>query len=142
MFAVYAADIRMGGLGLSDPAPGILLDCTDEAERQMIVEWVDKEIGATPTDWGRRMLGGLRLELQIDTLDDDAFIEICRQTDRIEDLVERLLEIGRVEQALAEARQVNDYRLLTAANLFLRHGHADLGRMLIRNVSPAVKTTG
>ena len=48
-------------------------------------------------------MGGLLLDLQADTIDDEAFLLICRQTGRLNDLVDRLLSLNRTDEAVGEA---------------------------------------
>ena len=55
-------------------------------------------------------------------MDDDAFLEICRESGRLNDLVDRLLMLGRLDEALAEADRAGDSDLLTLTGTFRQHG--------------------
>lgn len=66
--------------------------------------------------------GGFLLDLEGDTLDDEAYLQICRETGLIKDAVERLLELGRVDEAARETKQASDYEMLSIADLFVEAG--------------------
>ena len=53
-------------------------------------------------------MGGLLLDLQAEKLDDESFLQICRQSGRFNDLVNRLLQLGRWKR-----RSVKPRRLMT-----------------------------
>jgi uncharacterized Zn finger protein len=90
--------------------------------------------------WGERFLrqryGGFLLSLEEDRLDDEAFLRICRETGRRKDLVDRLLALGRVDEAVAAARQAKDYVLLGLVGVFAAHDRDDLAESLIRARPP------
>jgi uncharacterized Zn finger protein len=130
----------MGGIGIGDAVPVILLEQTTLQERQTITGWAEARLSMV-SDWGRQALGGLRLELQADTLDDESFLQICRQTGRLADLVDRLLTLERVDEAEVEARQAGDYDLLNLADLFDQHGHGSLAQTLLRERSQTSQDT-
>jgi uncharacterized Zn finger protein len=77
----------------------------------------------------------LLLDLQEDSLDDEAYLEICRQTGRVDGLIERLLQLGRVEEAILETQKVEDYRLPILANIFVEYGFGSQAEGLIRKRS-------
>ncbi|MDI6769104.1 MAG: SWIM zinc finger family protein [Anaerolineales bacterium] len=139
LFDIYAWDVKMGGIGVGDSAPGILLERATPQERQMISDWIETALDEAG-DWGRRAMGGLLLKLQADTMDDESFLEICRQTGRLKDLVERLLSLGRVDEAAGESRQAGDYDLLSLADLFEQHGHGRVAQTLIREQATSQDT--
>jgi uncharacterized Zn finger protein len=82
--------------------------------------------------WGRERYGRFLLQLEEAWLDDEAYLEICRQTGRRGDLVERLLDLRRVDEAAAAAREAHDYVLVRLADRFVAHGHDQLAESLIR----------
>jgi uncharacterized Zn finger protein len=86
-------------------------------------------------------LGGLLLDLQAEKLDDETFLEICRQSGRLVDLVDRLLRLGRLEEAINETEKVEDYRLLTLADIFLQQGHGSLVERLVQSRSESSQDT-
>jgi len=132
LFDIYAWDLKAGGIGIGDRVPDILLEQATAQERQMISDWIETSL-LSMKDWARRAMGGLLLELQADTMDDESYLEVCRQTGRLKDLVDRLLALRRTDQAVGEARQASDYDLLSLADLFVQHGHGSLAETLIRD---------
>lgn len=72
-------------------------------------------------------------------MDDEAFLEHCRKLGLVSDLVDRLLELGRDEEAAEHARKAEDYELLNLADLFVRHRKADLAEELVRERSEKSK---
>jgi uncharacterized Zn finger protein len=134
LFNILLSDINMGGYGLSDEIPYILVAETKPAEETLLIDWIKAAIQDTRS-WGREILGGLLLDLQEDSLDDEAYLEICRQTGRVDGLIERLLQLGRVEEAILETQKVEDYRLPILANIFVEYGFGSQAEGLIRKRS-------
>ena len=132
LFDVYAWNLKAGGIGIGDRVPDILLEQATPQERQMISDWIEKALPGVD-DWARGAMGGLLLRLRADTMDDESFLETCRLTGRLKDLVDRLLTLRRTDQAVGEARQASDYDLLSLADQFVLHGHAPLAEALIRD---------
>jgi SWIM zinc finger len=144
LFGVYAFDMKMGGLGLSDEVPDVLVRHTTPEERQMVAGWVREALPKGEewsADYRRRVYGGFLLDLEADTLDDESFLRICRETGRLQDLVDRLLALGREEEAVAEAGRAGDYALIQLADLFVQHGHGDVAeRLMVERTQTSVDT--
>jgi hypothetical protein len=138
LFEVIQFDTGLGGFGLSDAVPGLLVAYASPTERRLVAGWVreampERRSGADWSgDYTRKAYGGILLQLEADILDDETFLALCRETGRIEDAVNRLLERGRVDEAVQGAEQAPDMALLDLAALFEKHGHADLGEHLVR----------
>jgi len=79
------------------------------------------------------------LALEKDTLDDETYLQICRETHRNFDLVDRLLALGRVDEAIREAKQVNDSDLLNMAHIFVEHGQDAVAERLIQERAEQTK---
>ena len=140
LFVSYAWDLKAGGIGIGERVPEILLEQATSQERQMVSDWIEKALPGVG-DWARGTLGGLLLRLRADTMDDESFLETCRLTGRLKDLVDRLLALGRVDEANGEARQASDYNLLGLADLFILHGHAPLAEKLMRDRAQTSRDT-
>jgi uncharacterized Zn finger protein len=145
LFDAYVFDVTAGGISLADEAPGLLIDAATPEERRMVAGWV-RSILENPgqaglsggiESWGRSALGGLLLDLEEDELDDEGYLAICRGSGRIGDAVERLLQSGRLDEAIAETRGAGDYALIALADLFVEQGHPDAAAELIRTRSRA-----
>ncbi|MEZ4708092.1 MAG: SWIM zinc finger family protein [Caldilineaceae bacterium] len=134
MFDIWQWDSNMGGYGAADSIPGPLLEHSSVAEKALVAEWVRDNIptpGQSRSDWNRQRFGGLLLMLEADTLDDDAFIETCRQTGRHAELLDRLLSLQRVDEAVAYVRNISDYELVANADRFVQYGHAQVAWDLV-----------
>jgi hypothetical protein len=134
LFDLYLWDLQAGGLGYADETPSILANQANPEEKQMIAAWIQEEI-PDGTDWDddhqRRALGGLLLTLMSGTLDDENYLLICRETGRTQDLIDRLLGLERVDEALSAARSARKSSLTAIADLFEAHGLAQLGKQII-----------
>jgi uncharacterized Zn finger protein len=129
-YEILEYDIGQGGIGLSDCLPDLIELATPE-ERHMMAGWVREDMAGSD-GWRREHLGGLLLDLEADTLDDETYLRVCRETGRRYDLVERLLQLGRLEEALREAESANDWELLQLADLLVSRRHANEAERLVR----------
>src|SRR5205807_5401327 len=103
-------------------------------ERQTIAEWIgerlaDEEEAITGSE--RQAYGGFWLDLEKETLDDEAYLRICRETGRTSDLVDRLLALGRIDEAVRETQRVDDLAFLKLADLFVQHGQDAVAERLV-----------
>ncbi|MDY7076215.1 MAG: SWIM zinc finger family protein, partial [Chloroflexota bacterium] len=139
LFDVYRWDVDFGGIDMGYQAPSIILEQATLEEKQQVAGWVRAAMPAGES-WSdnhhRQVYSGFLLNLEKDQMDDEAFLRVCRETKRWRDLVDRLLALGRVEEAGATAREVSDYELLRLADIFASHDHADLAEELIRERPP------
>lgn len=79
----------------------------------------------------REVLGQLLLGLEGDILDDDSYLKICRETGRLNDLIERLLKLKRVKEAEHAARAAEDYSLFKTLEIFVQQKPTDLAEKLV-----------
>jgi hypothetical protein len=134
LFDLYLWDLQAGGLGFADETPSILAGQANPDEKQMIAAWIREEIPEgteREDDFQRRALGGLWLTLMSGGLDDETYLRICRETGRTQDLIDRLLSLERVDEALSAARSARKNHLTAIADLFVAHGHPQLGKQII-----------
>ena len=115
VFSAYQWDtIKIGGVGAADNVPEILTSQTTPSERTEIAKWM-REIMPKGDSWSdgyhREVLGRLLLDLEAAILDDEAYLKICRQTGRLNDLIDRLLILGRVEEVEDAASKAEEYPL-------------------------------
>ena len=135
LFSAYQWDsIKIGGVGAADCVPEILTSQTTPDERIEIAKWT-REILPRGNNWSdgyhREVLGRLLLDLEADILDDEAYLKICRQTGRSNDLIERLLKLKRIKEAEDEARKADDYSLFKTLEIFTRYKQTDLSEKLV-----------
>ncbi|GAB1470712.1 SWIM zinc finger family protein [Chloroflexota bacterium] len=143
LFSVYRWDtIKLGGVGAADCAPEILTSKTTSEERVEIAKWV-REIMPKGDSWSdgyhRETLGRLLLDLEADILDDETYLKICRETGRLNDLIERLLQLNRVDEATNAASAAEDYPLFLALNVFVKHKQTELVEKLVTERLPNIK---
>lgn len=129
-------DVNFGGIDMGYEAHPIILEEATAAEKAEIVQWVQEAMppdddDSWSTEWRRQAYGAWLLDLQADTLDDETYLRICRESGRTSDLVNRLLELDRVDEAVHEAQEAGDYTLLQLADLFVRHGHEPIAADLL-----------
>jgi hypothetical protein len=138
LFECYRDDVDMGGIGLGDEVPGLIVEQATADEKREVAGLVREfltEVGGGETGWyTRRSLGAFLLDLEADILDDEGFLRVCRETGRKVDLVERLLELGRVKEARAEVETSTDHERIEFADMFLKHGQPDLADVLVRDM--------
>ncbi len=144
LFDVLRWDTDQGGLGADEGVPDILDTQATPEEKQMLAGWV-RDLLKTISggrddfhrDWRRQSYGALLLDLEADTMDDETFMRVCRETGRIHDLADRLLTLHRTEEALETARGVGDIDLLGMADIFTNHEQEPLIReLLLKRVTP------
>ena len=136
MFDIYQHDLGAeNSLGFAARAEDQLVRHTTPLERRTIVDWIrdvladeeEKVFGST-----LRAYGGFLLNLEQDTLDDEDYLRICRETGRTSDLVERLLTSGRIDEAARETQQVHDFTFLGLVDLFIQHEQDVVAEQLVR----------
>ena len=131
LYEVMRWDVGMGGMDLGYEAKDFLLAHATDEERADVRAQIEADLARLrPADdwtggWRRKTLGGLLLELQPGEVDDETYLQVCRASGRTEDLVARLLQLGRLEEALTAARAASDYVLLQLTPHFLGHDHGE-----------------
>ena len=144
LFAIYQRDLHADDnhdfyTGAADQ----LVRYATPLERQTIVEWIrealaDEEQEITGSE--RQAYGKFWLDLQKESLDDETYLRICRETGRISDLIDRLLTLGRIDEAAREAQQVDDTTLLGLVDLFMQHGQdAEAERLMRARISAPIR---
>jgi tetratricopeptide (TPR) repeat protein len=121
LFSAYQWDtIKIGGVGAADCVPEILTSQTTPEERMEIAKWTRK-ILPTGNSWSdgyhRETLGRLLLDLESDILDHESYLKLCRETGRLNDLIERLLKLKRIKEAEDAARVAEDYPLFKTLDI-------------------------
>ena len=127
LFDIYRFDVGYGGVGLGEAAPDLILEHATGEEKRAAAGWVRAampEGDSWSDNFQRQVYGSFLLDLELAHLDDASFLNICRESGRLADLVDRLLTLGRLEEAIAEAEPAGDHELLTLADIFRDHGCA------------------
>jgi len=143
LFSAYQWDtIKLGGVGAADCVPEILTAQTIPEERIEIAKWTRKILpnGNSWSDgYHRETLGRLLLDLESDILDDESYLKLCRETGRLNDLIERLLKLKRIKEAEDVARVAEDYPLFKTLEIFESHGQASLAEKLVTERLKTIK---
>src|SRR5260221_14602118 len=117
LFDVYEFDTNLENdmPVMSDKEPAILVRYTTPEERSMIAKWV-REAFDLDIDWHADDVGEdyedfdvLLLGLESDGIADETFLRISREMESYHYVVDRLLKLGRLDEALAEAKHVENY---------------------------------
>ena len=127
LFEIYRSDVDCGGVGLGEAAPDLILEHATGEEKRAVAGWVRAampEGNSRSDNYHRQVYGRFLLDLEMADLDDASFLSICRESGRLDDLVGRLLTLGRLDEAISEAELAGDYELLTLADIFREHGRA------------------
>src|SRR5262249_15000183 len=128
-------DTRQGGIGLGDTVYDYLMEDTTPEEKAQLAGWIRAALprarGST-SDWQYDSYSGMLLDLEGETMDDEAFLAFCRQHGRQRDLTDRLLSLGRVDEAVQEAQSTSAYDLLHLADLFVHHKQGATAEHLIQ----------
>jgi len=138
LFDIYAFDVDFGGIGLADEVPEWVLEQASREERARVAEWIRDRLlrkAGFGSDWRRQTYGGFLLALEQEEMDDETYLQICRETHRLEDLVDRLLALGRLDEAVAEAERAGDYDLLQLAEVFVAHRQGEAAERLLADRS-------
>lgn len=142
LFDVYCTDLSWGGIGLGEGAPTFLLERTTVEEKRVVAGWLRAVMGQDQVKSDSFKLqahGGLLLDLEMEELDDAAFLKVCREAGLLGDLVDRLLTLGRLEEAIAEAQGAGDQELLALGDVFCQH---DLAHRIEPLLSRRVEVSG
>src|SRR3989440_792783 len=136
LFDIYQRDLQAeNSLDFAAKASDQLVKYTKPLERTTIAAWIhdiltDEDEKVTGSR--RQAYGGFLLALEKDTLDDATYLQICRETGRTSELVDRLLTLGRVDEAVRETQQVDDNALHRLVDLFIQHGQDAVAERLVK----------
>ena len=130
LFEIHRFDLDWGGIGLGKAAAVLILEHATGDERRAVAGWVRAAMSMVrDSSWSdnyhRQAHGRFLLDLEMADPDDDAFLSICRESGLAAELVDRLLVLGHLDEAISEAELVGDYELLVLADVFREHGRAE-----------------
>src|SRR6266487_3258903 len=136
LFAIYQRDLHADeSHSFYGSASDQLVRYTQPLERQMLATRIhdvltnkEERIAGSP----RQAYGRFLLDLEQDTLDDETYLRICRETGRTSDLIDRLLTLGRIDEAARETERVDDSSFPRLADLFVAHGQDAVAERLAR----------
>jgi catechol 2,3-dioxygenase-like lactoylglutathione lyase family enzyme len=136
LFDIYVQDLHASGEhDFASRAAEQLVRYARPLERPTIAEWIQDALDDEEeevSDFQRRAYGRFLLDLEKDTLDEEAYLRICHETGRISDLIDRLLALGRVDEAVKEIQHADSYAFLSLIDLFMRHGQDAVAERLVK----------
>src|SRR6266487_3609675 len=94
----------------------------DGAPGRVVQECVEGLGTCLESERRRKRYGALLLILEADRLSDEEFLRIGRETKSIQEVVTRLLELDRVDEAVQDASQADSWQLVKLADLFVQYG--------------------
>ncbi len=131
---LWWADIGHGGIGLSGGVPDVLRKHANKAEKARLASEVRERLpGEASSAFRREAASKLFLALGGDRLNDTAYLEFCRDNGLHMERVERLLRLGRAEEAARAADDIPHYRLTEAADLLVMARHPPLAVAVVRD---------
>lgn len=101
------------------------------------MSWVEEELRKFSdlddfsSKWRTEAYGRFLINLQTQSLSDEEYIALCRRTGQFQALIERLLQLERVQEAITDSQAASDYELLALADLFVAHGHSKVAEEII-----------
>lgn len=139
LWEIYRYDIDFGGIGLGEDVPEIFEKDLTDAERTTVAEWIRPLIKKQPgqkdswaDDWHRQQYGAIYLDLKGEALSDEEYLQLCRESGLVGDVVNWLLERKRIEEAQAEAQHVADHELPPIADLFVQFGDQERAARMVQ----------
>jgi hypothetical protein len=132
LLELYRFDMVRGGVALGIDVARVIAASVTDAERPVVADWIRGMLPTVDSHDARRSLGGLLLELIGNSLGEEELFDICRHSDRIFDLVRRLAQLGRMDQAIEESHGADDGELLSIADLWVRYQQTPLAERLVR----------
>ncbi len=136
LFAIFHFDVETGELGLKGEASEVVLKHATNQERSLIAHWTYQANSQVQgTEWSVerhcQQYGAFLLNLAGEEITDELFLHICHETRRFSDMVERLLVLGRADEAATEAGFASDRELLSMIDLFIQSGYDDVAERVM-----------
>ncbi|MFB6264698.1 MAG: SWIM zinc finger domain-containing protein [Bradymonadaceae bacterium] len=144
LWEIFEWDIQQGGFLYGISFVHAFDDCTDDSERQTVVDWVrqslgeyasDADDGSYSNDWRLRRLGSLVLELEGETLSESETVNLVERAGLEDWWVDELLERGEVERALETTRAQPERDRLNLADRFVEEGRPDIAEDLLTEIA-------
>lgn len=130
LFNINCWALTSSGIQIQPQPARLLLTHATPAEKEILATWTQAAIEERAYRHCYRLAGFL-LQV-IGPLSDERYLRLCHQTGRISDMVNRLLDLGRVAEAAALTRSTKDFPFLEQVNLFVSHNHATLAEQIVR----------
>jgi hypothetical protein len=133
LYFALRSGVDGGGLPLGGAAAEALQRSMREEERLQVLRWLEAVVDGAP-DGPRQEYGGLWMKLVARGASAERLLAIARRSGRVADAVDRLLLLGRVEEARSEAQGAAPWEAVAVARHFQAHGHRALGIQVLEAV--------
>ncbi|MEF8940333.1 MAG: SWIM zinc finger family protein, partial [Salinivenus sp.] len=149
---IYLWNAESGGYGAGTAAASALREHTTAEERRQAAEVLRDHLPAPPDTappdavtfgrpsgdsywnrdhWTRRVLGDLLLDLERDRLDTEDYLALCRRTGHWGECTDRLLELGRFDEAADAAAHLPAHKLESLLDRFVERGAPETARAIV-----------
>ena len=136
LFDLYQHDLSADNpLDFAASASDQLVRYANALERDTIAEWIHTLLTSRDkliSDSQRQAYGRFLLELGKETLSDETYLQICQETGLTSELIDRLLTLGRVNEAERATLPLDEQALLGLVDLFIQHGKDAVAERLVR----------
>jgi hypothetical protein len=136
LFELLEDDDHLGDAGPVDEAGEAIVRYANDHERALVARWL-RALAPETTAWHARPHAGLLLDLERDTLPDAEYLAACEALGRDRERVERLLRLGRREEALEVARKTPVSNLRVVADALVAAGEGAAAEAIVRDRSEA-----
>lgn len=133
LYFAFRSGAEAGGLPLGGTAGEVLRRGLYEGERAQVLRWLQGAATSSP-EGVRQLYGALWLRLEAAEASPERLLQIARWTGRVVDAVDRLLLLGRVDEARSEARGASPDEAVAVARCFVSHGHRGAAVAVLESV--------
>ena len=127
LLEVHLFDVNFSGDLFSGEAGELIIERATGAEKALVASWLRANLPTGNSGihyFHRQLRGRFLVELMDRELDEKSILEICRECGLVAEVVDRLLRVNRLEEALSELALAWRLDLAQIAEVFERHGHA------------------
>lgn len=121
LYFAFRSGADVGGVPMGTAAGEALRRGLRADERAAVIRWLEGAVTMAP-DGVRQTYGGLWLRLEAGDALNGRLLEIARRSGRVVDAVDRLLLMGRADEAQREARGVDPEQAVAVARCLSGHG--------------------
>jgi uncharacterized Zn finger protein len=135
LFDVYRTGIGSEESDVAGQARALIVEQATREERELVAGLVRENLANDRRDagpYGRHHFGEFLLELEADRLDDETYLRICRESGMLTQLVTRLLDLGRAQEAAEAVRHAEDMWVVSLADLFASRGQGQAVEPVVR----------
>lgn len=141
LLEVFIWDVNFGGIGIGDDTPEIILKHIRREDippiRKRVEEARDRRLKRNYGDWAAEVYNSFLTDLDmLDEVEPEIILERLRAQEMYHLLVNKLLEMNRVDEAVTVIRQNmnSGYAWIHALNLLVEHDHAAKAQQVAEDI--------